>query len=145
MIVYLPVSLPVLGRINCLIIGYVNLLAFVCVFVCMSICLFTCLYLNRSVCRYFCICLSVCIKVFSLYVCMLSLILHKPLTVYMSYNVLGRAYTCPSVLPLVVYPSTYITVRHFLPFYLSWSPDFGQSRHVCSWLTCCRWLFVAVV
>ena len=24
-------------------------------------------------------------------------------------------------------------------------PDFGQSRHVCSWLTCCRWLFVAVV
>ena len=33
----------------------------------------------------------------------------------------------------------------FLPFTFLGPPDFGQSRHVCSWLTCCRWLFVAVV
>ena len=32
-----------------------------------------------------------------------------------------------------------------LPFTFLGPPDFGQSRHVCSWLTCCRWLFVAVV
>ena len=24
-------------------------------------------------------------------------------------------------------------------------PDFGKFCHVCSWLTYCRWLFVAVV
>ena len=32
-----------------------------------------------------------------------------------------------------------------LPFTFLGLPDFGQSCHVCSWMICCRWLFVAVV
>ena len=33
----------------------------------------------------------------------------------------------------------------FFTFTFLVPPDFGQSCHVCSWLTHCRWLFVAVV
>ena len=31
------------------------------------------------------------------------------------------------------------------PFTFLGPPDFGQSCHLCSWLTYCRWLFVTVV
>ena len=59
--------------------------------------------------------LSVCLKS----VCMLFLLLSKLLSVYtvLVLEFLGRAYIrkCinPSVLPLILYPSTYITVRHW--------------------------------
>ena len=55
--------------------------------------------------------------------CASIIILPKPLTVYMSYCVRVREYICPcvnhSVLPLVVYPSKYLTVRHCTAIFCS--------------------------
>ena len=45
---------------------------------------------------------------------------------------------------IVSIPNNYLFNLH-LPLPFLGPPDFGQSCHVYSWLTHCRWLFVAVV
>ena len=52
--------------------------------------------------------------------------------ILMSYCALGRAYICPSVntcvLPLVVYPSTYITVRYIVVILLHGSETWALRK-----------------
>ena len=99
---------------------------FVClsvrVFVCSCVCMFVCLSVRVSVCLS--ICLSVCVSVCQyvclyvcLYVCMKFLLLLKPLFVHYVLMcscscVLVHLSNLVSNLPLVLYPVTYIAVRH---------------------------------
>ena len=81
-------------------------------FISLPLCLSVCL----SLC-YFCFCLN-------FYLCILC----------MSYCVLVRAYICmcitPSALPLVLYPSTYITVRHCITDDLRTAEKKGNAAYV---------------
>ena len=94
-----------------------------------SICLFTSLRLmSARLSVFLLICLSVCLYVCQSSVCrLLCLLLSIHRSVYMSYRVLGRVpiyvslcvvhcanpiLLIPSVLLLVLYPSTYIAVRY---------------------------------
>ena len=114
----------------------------VCLYVCSCVCLFVCLYVRVSVCSCVClfvclpvrvsVCLSICLSVsmsvclfvflffcmsvyLSVYVCMKCLLkpvfVHYVLMCSCSF-VLVHLSNLVSNLPLVLYPVTYIAVRH---------------------------------
>ena len=95
----------------------VSVCSCVCMFVCLSVYLSVylsvCLSLCLSVCIFFSVCLSICL----LYVCMQFLLLLKPVFVHYVLMcscscVLVHLSNLVSNLPLVLYPVTYIAVRH---------------------------------
>ena len=113
---------------------YLSVCSCVCLYVCSCVCLFVCLSVRVSICLSIClsvclsvcqyVCLSVCIFVFlyvclsvCLYVCMKFLLLLKPVFVHYVLMcscscVLVHLSNLVSNLPLVLYPVTYIAVRH---------------------------------